>query len=277
MITKHPALIYQQEISQICKPLLKLNITYFAHVRITNDHEFSGISNNPAFIEHYLKNKYYTSDIHRIDESKIGNFILWEAIEFTEIGEQICRESASLGVHNPFTIINKGNDWTDYYHFANNTTDKRINQSYLANIGLLNSFIEYFTEQVNLSRSLSSAYRFTFNMNAPITSPIMTNFGNDTLIYDKANFFQDIKLQKKPKPLQVADVDLSKRQNEILRLVIFGKTIKEISKILDLSPRTVEHYFETIKTKFNVYSKSELIAKPSNVHCGIVITKNHCG
>src|SRR5689334_1928916 len=127
-IQKHPAILHSQEILDICKPLRKLNITYFAHVRITNNKDFSGISNNQLFIEHYLKNKYYTSDIHTIDENKVGNYILWEAIEFTEIGERICRESASLGVHNPFTIINKNKSWVDYYHFANNTSYKKINQ-----------------------------------------------------------------------------------------------------------------------------------------------------
>jgi len=48
-ISNHPTLLYSQEISDICRPLKKLKITYFAHVRITNEKKFSGIASNPLF------------------------------------------------------------------------------------------------------------------------------------------------------------------------------------------------------------------------------------
>jgi len=262
-ITRHPIFVYHQEIAEICRPLRRLNITYFANVRITNDNYFCGISNNPPFIEHYLRKKYYSADIHLIDNSKIGDFILWEGIEFTKIGEQICKESSELGVNKPFTIIKKNNEWIDFYHFASDVDDKRINQVYLANINLLYNFIEYFSEQIAKSKKLSASYQYLFNMNTTIASPIMTNLGDSSLLFDKSDIFQDLKLQKKSRP-QIENVSLSKRQDEILRFLVMGKTIKEISKILDLSPRTVGHYFETVKNKFNVYTKSELIAKTAN-------------
>jgi DNA-binding CsgD family transcriptional regulator len=40
-----------------------------------------------------------------------------------------------------------------------------------------------------------------------------------------------------------------------------GKTAKASAQQLGLSPRTVESYLETVKHKFNVSNKSDLIEK----------------
>ena len=257
-ITKHPSLLYAHEIENICQPLKKLNITYFAHVKLTHDKKFSGISSNPRFTEHYLKNKYFASDIHGIDEDKVGNHIVWDAIEFTSIGEKICIESAQLGVYSPFTIIKKSPDCINYYHFACNVRDKKINQTYLANIDLLYRFIDYFKEKIAQSK-LKEAYKFIIDLQA-ISPIVMTPFDNEPMICNESDFFKNSDLHKNKKVI-INDVTLSKRQNEILHLIIRGKTVKEISKLLQLSPRTVGHYFDTVKMKFNVSTKSELIAR----------------
>ena len=54
---------------------------------------------------------------------------------------------------------------------------------------------------------------------------------------------------------------LTDRQVDCLVLLVKGMTFKEIAKTLRLSPRTVEHYIFTIKTKFNCETRSELITK----------------
>ncbi len=55
-------------------------------------------------------------------------------------------------------------------------------------------------------------------------------------------------------------INLSSRQHECLHFLIRGKTLREISKILNISPRTVEIHMEKLKLKFNCTSKSELIS-----------------
>jgi DNA-binding CsgD family transcriptional regulator len=56
-------------------------------------------------------------------------------------------------------------------------------------------------------------------------------------------------------------VYLTKRESEILQLTARGKTAKRISRLLNISYRTVEHHQASIKNKFCVSSKSELIDK----------------
>ncbi len=56
------------------------------------------------------------------------------------------------------------------------------------------------------------------------------------------------------------DNQLTARQIDCLFYLVKGFTIKQIAKTLSLSPRTVEHYLDTIKQKLNCESRVELIS-----------------
>lgn len=55
--------------------------------------------------------------------------------------------------------------------------------------------------------------------------------------------------------------NLTIKETETLFLIIFGKTAKDIAKILCISQRTVVEYTEDLKIKFDAKNKSELIDK----------------
>ncbi|KTC79092.1 helix-turn-helix domain-containing protein [Legionella cherrii] len=54
---------------------------------------------------------------------------------------------------------------------------------------------------------------------------------------------------------------LTKRQKECLFYLCKGMSIKQIAKVLMLSPRTVEHYLETVREKLNCHSLARLVEK----------------
>lgn len=55
--------------------------------------------------------------------------------------------------------------------------------------------------------------------------------------------------------------NLSKRQLECVLYLARGKTTKEIARILNVSPRTIESHFVHIKDKINCRTKSEILDK----------------
>lgn len=57
------------------------------------------------------------------------------------------------------------------------------------------------------------------------------------------------------------DVQLSKREREVVNLVLQGKSNKQIALSLDISIRTVEFHLKNIYAKFEVSSRIELILK----------------
>ena len=59
----------------------------------------------------------------------------------------------------------------------------------------------------------------------------------------------------------IPDVPLSKREQDVLNLVLQGKSNKQIALSLDISVRTVEFHLKNIYDKFQVSSRIELILK----------------
>jgi DNA-binding CsgD family transcriptional regulator len=59
----------------------------------------------------------------------------------------------------------------------------------------------------------------------------------------------------------IPDVQLSKREKEVLKLVLQGKSNKQIALSLDISVRTVEFHLKNIYAKFQVSSRIELLLK----------------
>lgn len=63
----------------------------------------------------------------------------------------------------------------------------------------------------------------------------------------------------------IPNVQLSKREKEVLQLVLQGKSNKQIALLLDISVRTVEFHLKNIYAKFQVSSRIELILKLGHV------------
>lgn len=54
---------------------------------------------------------------------------------------------------------------------------------------------------------------------------------------------------------------LSKRETEVLQLVAYGKTYKEIAETLFVHPETIKSHLKSIYTKLNVHNKASAIMK----------------
>jgi DNA-binding CsgD family transcriptional regulator len=55
------------------------------------------------------------------------------------------------------------------------------------------------------------------------------------------------------------NVSVTKRELDVLRYISQGCTIKETARYINLSPRTVENYFNNVKFKIGSKRKSEII------------------
>ena len=97
------------------------------------------------------------------------------------------------------------------------------------------------------------------------TGKIIGTFGLSFVIDDKvsvpANLFAVNPAAGDNKANYAYTFGLTERQIECLFNLVKGMTIKQIAKTLSLSPRTVEHYLDTIKQKLNCESRVELISK----------------
>jgi DNA-binding CsgD family transcriptional regulator len=67
-------------------------------------------------------------------------------------------------------------------------------------------------------------------------------------------FVNDVKTYKLYNKLKL----LTNRERQCIEYLLIGKTAKETAKILNLSHRTIEYYFENIKNKLGGCQKRDL-------------------
>lgn len=278
----HPTLKYANNVKEICKPLEILNISYFAHVVVDNNMQFSAICSNPGFAEHYINSKYYNADIHMADAKQFNHFVIWDAIERTGQSLKLHTEAAQFGVQHTLTIIEEDESGKHFFHFANHGSCKSINQKYITHFDLLKLFILHFKEKALTCPQISSAHRAKCKIDDDTKGyEIVTTASqfssessrnkfihmiNKKIVGQKQNYiFSKPELNQFYYSLQnllnVYSISLSKREVECLYFTLYGKTAKQIAHYLGISHWTVEEYLKELKYKLKAKSKSELINK----------------
>ena len=280
LIKRHPSLTQNQNVVDICKPLKSLGIGYFAHVQIDDKNRFSALATSAGFTEHYLKNEYYNVDIHMAQNTKLGSYVLWDMIERKGLSAKMHAEAAAFGVEHTFTIIEKDKKTKNYYHFASSTKSLSINQTYLSNLELLKLFIQYFNEKVKNSTDLSLAYQLKFSIASDAEGYQLSSDTQETKEKNQQRFLKNISAEtnvflKNPitiknftslaptiliNPLTKQPIKLTLQQKKCLHLLVLGNTNKQIANYLNLSIRTVENYFDRIRTILDCRTSKELIA-----------------
>lgn len=248
---QHPAIIYTQELQDICLPLQKLNISYFCHANITYTGRFTALCNHGRFSQHYIEKKYYEIDIHTSKALKEVEYVIWDSIELKGLALQMNQDAVLHGARHPFTLIQKNDDSVDYYHFATHRSEETINQVYLHNRDLLKLFILYFKEKIAALFHLQKAYQMPF-----IISDDTSSFSAASQIpYHEKNmrkaFLDALYSHKHP---------LSNREFSCLQLIAKNFTAKQIARELNISHRTVELHIQKILEKLGFSSKAELIS-----------------
>ncbi len=244
---------HHKEISKICSPLTKFEITYFSHVCVDAEKKFSVICNNPDFIDLYFKKEYYNVDLHTADIEVFGSYVLWDHIPRFGKTSSMGADAAELGILHTFTMVEKNKEGCHFFHFSTHIDDMLMNQLYLSNVELLKMFNKYFVNEVLKTKNLSKAYQLKTQINQSANG-----YEANTNLLSKekrSEFLTNFQLGSE------FISNLTKREIDCLQLLVKGKAAREIGEILNLSKRTVEFYLANIKSKLFVSSKSDLIEK----------------
>ncbi len=105
-----------------------------------------------------------------------------------------------------------------------------------------------------------------FGICASVASHSLSGFAAsmEKLITSSLISSNDLQPKKKLPQLHAGKTYYSKRELEVIDLMIMGKSTKEIANILFLSKRTVEHHIENIKFKAGCSTRYQLIHKLTN-------------
>lgn len=250
-------------LSSICEPLFNnFGLTVFSYSHFLNDGTYLDICTNTQWQKHYIEQfgsstfvKHFAKQVY----DKDTQYILWDNRTDIPREEIFCRfitDSCNFNIWNGFSIYKKYENSLEACHFATNKENYEIANFYINSIDLLHHFILYFKEKAEKIIDTSNPNKLIFLEDR---SPL----NDSSKIKESERKFQDFIHQTVVKRFSLdtthGSIVISKREAECMHHLSTNKTVKEIARSMELSPRTVESYLDNIKRKSKCYNKSELV------------------
>jgi DNA-binding CsgD family transcriptional regulator len=237
-------------IKEICFPLKKyFNISYFGYVKTYLDNTHLALSTSAEWMTCFYENFHNKAIIHKtMDAYQSGEF-LWSQFS-NSMTVQVAQNQFDIA--HGIMIIKKNDDFCEFFGFATDKSNYKIENWYLRNMDVLDRFCLYFKEAAGSLIKKAENDRFILpsqsnKKKSLYQTPKIILRNLDA----RLSFFNEISTE--------SPYRLSKRQLQCLYYLSRGKTLKEIAKILNLSSKTVEHYLEITKSKLKCSKRSELI------------------
>jgi DNA-binding CsgD family transcriptional regulator len=247
-----------KEVNALCQPIFQsFNVNFFSHTRAFHNGQFRGIMTNPELTECFLKRKY------PINFSKGKGFYLNSGVYITDcftknsdIEEKVKAFWNEFNIGYLVHIVKKNIDYDDMYSFGLNIGDKILVNKFLNHMKMINHFIMYFESQSFNIFSKITPVTYSKDYFSPSQNEYDTAYITDK---EQELFFKSLPLKKVRISGNLGDTFLSQREYECLCYATKSYSLKEIAKRMNLSPRTIETYLDSVKNKLGVEKRSDLV------------------
>jgi len=225
----------------ICRPFFKKSgLNAFSYSRVFKDGSRCELWTDAAAFEHtFHKARYivgaYTPQYFQKNErySFLENKIESYPHELRDrYVHQLADQRKYFDHGNCFSVINRQEEFCEYFLFYSSTADRAAINFYLNHLDELEAFCEYFLQAAEHLISEAEKYRIPTTNRCAQTS--------------------------RSKQETLAE-RMTSRERDVARLLITGATIKDVGIALSISPRTVESHVENMKIKYGCSRKSMLI------------------
>jgi len=266
-ISPHPALDdfhlnLCRDLSEICCPLNNLDIVYFHYIKSFMNGSRISLSNNENWVKHYYDNQYYHSPaIDKTPKNNTNGNYFWDRMPNSLIFQVLKKK---FDIANGITLVRKNKTSCDFYYFAARVENTKIYDIYLNHFQLLERFIFYFLDKASHVIKSAEQHPIILPGILPSSHESLQNSKDDLLSPSAPsikNFVEQTTIRQYRFHENKHDFQLSAQQFECVSRLLEGKNIKDISRELGLSPRTVENYIFTVKEKMNCSRKIDLITK----------------
>lgn len=250
-----------KDVIEICSPLALFKITYFNHIRIFNNGARLSLGNRPDWLEHFFHKQYHNKgNFSKNYKQLTQGYILWKGAP----DDGVLNDARSnFNIDNGITIVKKHELYIDLFLFASTPDNYQINNFYINNFDLMDHFINYYN---NKSKNIIKLCKPDIPINYS-----ESNISNSVEIVSYLDpnqikkFYLETNVKSYRLEMKGRVLDISLREYQCIKLLMKGKSIKEISALLKLSPRTAYAYIDNVKNKLNVTTKSQLLTLVSNL------------
>lgn len=224
------------DVQAICNDMLnKSGIQFFDYARMFDDGSCYVLSNSSKVIDYLFENE--SPMFAPIPANVIREDFVYYIPEDGPYQKVMHDMKEYFNISHAFDIFEVDNGYVDVCCFATSADNNEIINYFFNNIEYLKDFLSHFKKEASTLISsmddnrLQLPDKMRLNFNSTVRAPA-----------DKTRV-------------------LSHQQKQCLSCLMQGMTIKEIANYLKLSPRTVEHYIDAIKSKLHCSSRSKLIMK----------------
>lgn len=241
-------------ISQLAKPLFEnFNIRDVTYIRFFKD-RILRISTNEAWFKLFIEKGYQDKPSFQQDINRLG--MQDTCIIFRNDPNNIITKTArEFGLWHGLTIYQRSGSNIELWNFTTIKANDQITSFYFNNINLLKRFIFYLKNKI--------PEVFDCNDNKCLielkNELILDSYLKPDIEREK-DFLSKTDLDK----FYLKDqeyIKVTKRETECLYLLSLGKSIKDISRILNISPRTVDTHINNFKARIMSVDKPHLIKK----------------
>jgi DNA-binding CsgD family transcriptional regulator len=258
------AYLYNQSVHDkllgITEPILSsVNITSFRYFKILENGTYLNLSTHQEWLKKRLlipdngitfHNALRRAQVHK------PYYYLWG----TSLSDAISQLFYEFNIWNGFSIYKRFKEGVEVWSFGADRESTQMAQFYINNLDLLEEFTRYFSTKALDIIDASDSEKLAKFSQAINISPFSESFEENKLI-SLHKFLKSEFQNKIICPLsETGFVYLSRREEQCMECFSQGKTIKEVAKLLKLSPRTIESYLENIKKKMGCHFKSDAIS-----------------
>lgn len=248
---------YSNQIRKATQPLRDhFGIGYFTYHRIDEEGHYTVLVDRPEWAEYYVEEQIYLLDpFLRSPSAYEPGLCLVESHGSQEYQETVLKGGKKVLNHDTSALmIQKKDGAVEFFGVSGDKAASSLQNLYLNHPKLLYKFADYFKHElapILCSMQHEPGYMPDLKGDGFYSSEkICPNIPADIHL----DFYRDLKIDV---PLENVK-RLSKRERQCLKQLADDQSAKEIGAFLDLSKRTVEHYFENIKNKLNCNSKQEM-------------------
>lgn len=245
----HLSCKYAKKIRQLTEPLqTQFGISYFARQSVTHDGHWEILGNLPEWLAHSADKKFYQLDSSLMNPELYQSGLAIVSSTHAPADLQVMAQEALnvYDIEHCLCIFEKSARGSEWYFFATSAKNNRIFNTYITQIRAIYKYIHYFNTEAKTLLQKNQDYQINI---AALKADLFYNQKNQ------------IELSSLPDDLilPTPNIPISPREEDCLRHLLAGKTIKETAKILQLSPRTVEDYLNRLKKKAGCRYKRELV------------------
>ncbi|MCE3238132.1 MAG: Bacterial regulatory protein luxR family [Gammaproteobacteria bacterium] len=236
---------YRKQIDEACKGLEELNLKYFVMYIVFNDGSRFVLSNIYHMLVPYYIEGFYKEDYHVKPEIiRSTDHYLCDQANVTSSRFKIMLEER-MNVHRAYYIVRDCAECTFIFGAIKGEKFDNYKKIYVNTINDFENFCITFVEKtLNIIKDYNPLYKKAF-------------------IFTNPQLLRAVIKRGYP-----ASEDLTEREKECLWWASKGKSIKEVAKILQISPLTAETHNKNIRDKLHCSTIIEAVVE--GIHRGMV-------